>query len=370
MTGYEVYRSTSASFTPSALNRIATPATPGYVDSVPAGSYYYRVKATDGAANLSASSAEVSAASLADLAPTVSVTSPTAGSTVSGSVSLKATANDDVGVSGVQFLVDGAAFGAEDTVAPYEISWPSTEAANGTHKISARARDTAGKTTTSSEVSVTVSNSAPPANGLVLAYGFEETSGTVANDSSSTKNNGTINGAAGTASGKFGRALSFDGINDRVDVPDAASLDLTSGMTLEAWVRPTTNAGWRTAILKEMGPKTWPTLSTPPTARNPGGEILTGAYNTAAGTGALALNAWSHLASTYDGKNLRFYLNGSQVSTKALTGSMPTTANPLRIGGNAVWGEYFSGLIDEVRIYNRALSATEIGADMNAKVVP
>jgi glucose/arabinose dehydrogenase len=370
VSGYEVYRSTTPGFTPSSANRIATPAGTGYVDTIGPGTYHYRVKAADAAANLSTSSAEASAISLADLPPVVAVTAPTAGSTVSGTVTLKATASDDVGVSGVQFLVDGAAFGAEDTVAPYEISWPSTGVANGAHKISARARDTAGKTTTSSEVGVTVGNSAPPVTGLVLAFGFEETGGTTANDSSTANNNGAISGATGTASGKFGRALSFDGVNDRVDVPDSATLDLTTGMTLEAWVKPTTNAGWRTAILKELGASDLAYALYTSDGGKPRGEILTTAYSTAAGKAALTLNAWSHLATTYDGKNLRFYLNGTQISAKAVTGSMPTTANPLRIGGNTIWGEYFSGLIDEVRVYNRALSASEIGADMNAKVVP
>ncbi|HEX6154024.1 MAG TPA: LamG-like jellyroll fold domain-containing protein [Solirubrobacterales bacterium] len=371
VTGYEVYRSTSPAFTPSSANRIATPASPGYVDTVAPGTYHYRVKAIDAAANLSASSAEISAASLADLAPTVAVTSPTPGSTVAGAVTLKATAADDVGVAGVQFLVDGVAFGAEDTVAPYEISWPSTGVANGEHKISARARDTAGKTTTSSEVAVTVNNSAPPPpSGLVLAFGFEETTGTTATDGSAAKNNGTLNGATRTASGKYGRALSFDGVNDRVDVPDAASLDLSTGMTLEAWVRPTTNAGWRTAIIKERGTAGLLYALYTSNGSKPRTENFTGTDNAAAGTAALPLNAWSHIAATYDGTTLRFFVNGTQAGSKATTGAMPNTASPLRIGGNAIWGEYFSGLIDEVRVYSRALTAAEITADMNAKVVP
>ena len=124
---------------------------------------------------------------------------------------LKATATDDVGVAGVQFLVDGAPVGSEDTSSPYKFSWASTGVANGGHKIAARARDSANQTTTSSEVSVTVSNSAPPPpSGLVLAFGFEETAGTTANDSDA-KNNGTINGATSNASGKFGRARASTG---------------------------------------------------------------------------------------------------------------------------------------------------------------
>ena len=207
---------------------------------------------------------------------------------------------------------------------------------------------------------------APP--GLVLGYGFEETSGNTANDLSPFKNNGTINGATGNASGKFGRALSFDGTNDRVDVPDAASLDLTTGMTLEAWVKPTSNTGWRTAILKERGSDLLYALYAS-NGSKPRIETFTTVENTAAGTSALPLGAWSHLAATYDGANLRFYVNGVLVTTKATSGSMPNTANPLQIGGNAVWGEYFSGLIDEVRVYNRALSASEIDFDMKSAVV-
>ena len=370
VTGYEVYRSTTAGFTPSAANRVATPTATSYTDNVAAGTYYYRVKATDAATNLSNASNEAVGASLADNPPSsVTLTAPTAGATVSGTVALKATATDDVGVAGVTFLVDGTPVGAEDTSSPYEVQWASTGVGNGTHKITARARDTANQTTTSSEVTVTVSNSTPPVTGLVLAFGFEETAGTTASDSSTAKNNGTINGATSNASGKYGRALSFDGTNDRVDVPDAATLDLTTGMTLEAWVKPTTNVGWRTVILKERGSDLLYALYSS-NGSKPRAENFSGVENTAAGTTALPLNAWSHVAATYDGTSLRFYLNGALVTTKTTSGAMPNTTNPLRIGGNAVWGEYFSGLIDEVRIYNRALNEAELKADMNAKVVP
>jgi glucose/arabinose dehydrogenase/PKD repeat protein len=368
VTGYEVYRSTTSGFTPSAANRIGTPSGTSFTDPVAAGTYYYRVKAADATGNLSNASAEASGVSTADKPPTVSVASPTGG-TVSGAVTLKATASDDVGVSGVQFLVDGSAVGSEDTSSPYEVQWSSTSVPNGTHKITARAKDTAGNTTTSSEVSVTVSNTTT-SNGLVLAYGFEETSGITANDSSPAKNNGTlVNGPISTASGKFGRALSFDGVNDRVDVPDSNSLDLTTGMTLEAWVKPTTISGWRTAILKERGSDLNYALYAS-NGTKPRTENYTGTENAATGTAGIPLNAWTHLASTYDGTNLKLYVNGTLATTKATTGAMPNTANPLHIGGNAVWGEYFSGLIDEVRIYNRALNEAEVKTDMNTAVGP
>jgi hydrogenase maturation factor HypE len=88
----------------------------------------------------------------------------------------------------------------------------------------------------------------------------------------------------------------------------------------------------------------------------------------AAGGSALPLNVWSHLAGSYDGSTLRLYVNGVQVATQALTGSLVTSSGALRIGGNSVWGEYFSGLVDEVRVYNRALSPAEILTDLAAAV--
>ena len=89
----------------------------------------------------------------------------------------------------------------------------------------------------------------------------------------------------------------------------------------------------------------------------------------ARGTSALPVNTWSHIAATYDGTTLRLFVNGTQVSSAGgQRGDARHAAAPLRIGGNAVWPEWFAGRIDEVRIYNRALSATDIAADMNRPV--
>jgi lysophospholipase L1-like esterase len=96
-------------------------------------------------------------------APTVLLTAPAANASVSGSsVSLAATASDNVGVAGVQFKVDGANVGSEDTVAPYSLAWDSGTVSNGNHMITAVARDAAGNTTTSNAVTVTVNNTAAP----------------------------------------------------------------------------------------------------------------------------------------------------------------------------------------------------------------
>ena len=93
--------------------------------------------------------------------PTVSVTAPSNAATVSGSVTVSATASDNVGVVGVQFQLDGVALGAEDLTSPYSVAWDTTKTANGTHTVSAVARDAAGNKTTSS-VTITVANTTTP----------------------------------------------------------------------------------------------------------------------------------------------------------------------------------------------------------------
>jgi Concanavalin A-like lectin/glucanases superfamily len=199
--------------------------------------------------------------------------------------------------------------------------------------------------------------------GLVAAYGFEEPSGLSAVDSSGAGNTGTLAGPTRSASGRFGAALSFDGVNDRVNVADSASLDLTVGMTLEAWVRPQ-GGGWRTAILKERPGGLAYALYPSTDSNRPSAEI----HAETRGPSAVPSGVWSHLATTYDGATLRLYVNGTQVASRAATGPITVSSGALRIGGNAVWGEYFSGLIDEVRIYNRALTAGELQLDMGRAV--
>jgi len=94
-----------------------------------------------------------------DTPPTISIVAPANGANVSGtSVSVSADALDNVGVVGVQFTLDGTNLGSEVTTPPYSITWNTTAAANGSHALTAVARDGAGNTTTSGEVTVTVSN--------------------------------------------------------------------------------------------------------------------------------------------------------------------------------------------------------------------
>ena len=111
------------------------------------------------------------------VAPTVSISSPAAGTTASGTVTVTANASDNVGVAGVQFKLDGGNLGAEDATAPYSTSWDTTAATNGSHTLTAVARDAAGNTRTSAGIAVTVSNGAPSAwpnepSGMTLLSDF------------------------------------------------------------------------------------------------------------------------------------------------------------------------------------------------------
>ena len=305
-------------------------------------------------------------------APTVSVTAPADGATVSGTQSVTATAADDVGVTGVQFRLDGANLGAEDTTSPYSVSWDTRTATNGTHTLTAIARDAAGNTRTATTVTVTVTNTGPPPTAPVAAYGFEEAAGASVTDASGRANTGTITGATRTATAKYGKALNFDGVNDWVTVPDANSLDLTTAMTLEAWVRPTTASGYRTVLLKETAGNLAYALYS--SSRFGTSNVnRPSAWISAEGLGhtaALPNNAWSHLATTYDGVTWRFYLNGTQVATRTFSSLIPISTGPLRIGGNAIWEEWFRGQLDEIRVYDRALTAAEVIADRDRPVGP
>ncbi len=365
---YTIYRSTTAGFQPLPANRVGQSTSTSYADQgVLAGANYYLVTAQDVAQNVSNPSNEAAVTVFADTTPpTITLTAPTQ-TTISGVTAVSANTSDNVAVAGVQFQLDGNALGAERTALPYSLSWDSSTTSNGPHTLSAIARDAAGNKAQAS-LDVTVSNTTSTQSGLVAAYSFNEGSGVQTHDSSGQNNTGTIAGATWTASGRYGAALSFNGTNAWVTVADANSLDLTNGLTIEAWVNPTIGSGWRSVVMKETSGGLAYALYSANSSSRPEGYVHTSSDMGVAGTSAVALNTWTHLALTYDGTTLRIYANGVLVKSTAVAGVAATSASPLRIGGDSVWGEYFKGLIDEVRVYNRPLSAAEIQLDMTTPV--
>src|SRR5439155_13688093 len=199
--------------------------------------------------------------------------------------------------------------------------------------------------------------------------------GSAVADASGKGNAGPVANTTWSTAGKFGNALSFNGVNSWVTVADSTSLDLAAAMTLEAWVYPTAINGWECVLLKEATGDMCYVLYADDNGEDSGQPRRPiGAFRQGTtpfwtpGTAQLALNTWTHLAATYDGSNLRMYVNGTLASSRAVTGSINVSNGALRIGGNSVWGEYFNGLIDEVRIYKRALAQSEIQTDMNTRV--
>jgi len=210
--------------------------------------------------------------------------------------------------------------------------------------------------------------------GIVAAYSFDQGSGTTAPDATGLGHTGTLSGATWTSAGKYCGALSFDGANDRVIVADANDLDLNASWTLLAWVRPTAVAGnWRTVILKERGTNAlaYGLYANDGGSNPPAGYIKIGSNMTddsVVGPSMLPLNTWSHLALARGSNVLRLYRDGLQVASASISGNISATTNPLTIGGNGPWGEWFQGQIDEVRVYGRELSAGEVQSERDTPI--
>jgi Concanavalin A-like lectin/glucanases superfamily/VanZ like family len=147
---------------------------------------------------------------------------------------------------------------------------------------------------------------------LVAAYDFDEGAGSLLADVSGHGNTGQIVGATWIDQGRFGRALAFDGIRDMVVIPHSRWLDLTDAMTLEAWVHPTASqTGWRAIIQKEFDIYFLAGSSGAGARRPGGGGTFATSTESVIAPGAIPTHAWTHLALTYDGAALRFYVNGT-----------------------------------------------------------
>jgi Concanavalin A-like lectin/glucanases superfamily len=227
-----------------------------------------------------------------------------------------------------------------------------------------------------SDAEVQADSAAPiqtPQKSPIAAYSFDAGEGSTLEDVTGNEHDGTIEGPEWTDRGKYGNALSFNGESeDCVTVPDeSGALQLTEELTLEAWVKPSGPTENDPIIFKEalgIGGQPGYAMGIGVTSSGkPEGVIgEEGESENVEAPGKIDSNVWTHLAFTYDGAHMRLYVNGSLVATQAQADAPLAAPGDLKIGCSAWWWEEgFDGRIDEVRIYDRALSAGEIGGDMN-----
>jgi chitodextrinase len=372
VTGYRVERCTGAGCTTFA--EIASSATLAFSDGGRTASttYRYRVRAADAAGNLGSYSPIATAItpSVADIAPPTAPATLTATAISATQIDLNwSAATDNVGVAGyrVERCIGTGCTTFGQVAAPTTLTLSDGgRTAATTYRYQVRAVDAVGNLGLYSPIATATTPAAPPVPPtLVAAYSFNEGSGGTVTDSSGNGNAGVISGATWTTQGRFGQALDFNGINNLIVVAGSGSLNLTSGMTLEAWVYPTASqTGWRTVMQREVDAYFLNASTSAGALRPGGGATINGGVSTVTGPTAVPVGVWTHLAITHDGTTLTFYVNGTAVATQSASGAIETNANSLRIGGNVPYGEFFQGRIDEVRVYNRSLSAAEIQADM------
>ncbi|RLJ07123.1 MAG: hypothetical protein DRP16_04045, partial [Candidatus Aenigmatarchaeota archaeon] len=202
--------------------------------------------------------------------------------------------------------------------------------------------------------------------GLVGSWHFNEGSGTLAKDSSGYRNDGTLVNGPQWVDGKFGKALQFDGVNDYVEVPYDPSLHGFSAFSMGAWIYVNSYQDDYAIILNteteyEFGIAPDGTLQWAIHNTNPGWTWINTGY-------VVPLQQWIHIMITYDGSTIRTYVNGDEVHSRTGSGSIADDGNPVIIGWRGDKGNSpFNGAIDEVRIYNRALTQEEIKDLYDAK---
>lgn len=195
--------------------------------------------------------------------------------------------------------------------------------------------------------------------GLIGDWDFDEGNGKIAYDSSGGNNHGTLTGGA------FGGCLLFDGVDDYVSVPDSASLDLSTAITIEAWIYINE---YPTIIDGSTLSKRWAYYFDV----KPDGKIGAFTYGTNPqewfiSDSSVPLKQWTHVAFTYDGSYIKLYINGVEDKSAARTGLITTTNEWVAMGrvgtaGGVEPGRAFNGMIDEVKISNVAKTSFDLNS--------
>jgi len=222
---------------------------------------------------------------------------------------------------------------------------------------------------------VTVKIDTKPRTDLVGEWHFDEGSGVTAEDTSGNNNDGILTNmdpATDWVNGKLGKALSFDGADSYVDCGNNANLDITDKISILLWLKPN--------VVGEGGPNAGPVCKAEVGVdwswqlryNAPGGGNYMGFQFNGDPEGStwvsvkqnLSPGEWYHIAGTFDGTTLKCYLNGIDKDTTQI--SAIKSGNSTLFIGQDGWGNIFNGVVDEVKIYNKALSSAEIQADYEA----
>jgi chitodextrinase len=273
---------------------------------------------------------------------------------------------DDVAVAGYRLFRDGVLI-ASPTGLSYADGGlsPST-----TYTYAVAAFDGSGNASAPSSGFRVATLAAPTA--LAAAYGFSEGTGVTTADSSGNGVTGTLSGATWTT-GRHGSGLGFDGTSASVDLGDPAVLRTTGSLTVSAWVNESANvADDAIVVAKSSGAAGWELKSSPDTGArtfafavyDPGGGYVA-RYSTT----VRSLDTWYHVAGVYDAaaRTLDIYIDGL-LSNGTLWGTVPGSHADVSVDatiGRRAAGFFLSGVIDDVRVYNRALTVEEIQADVN-----
>lgn len=341
--------------------------------------YSYRVRASDSVGNLSAYSNIASASTppedtQAPTTPTNLAASEAGGTKINVSWSAS---TDDIAVTA--YLVErcqgnGCASFTQIASTGGVAYSDAGLSAGSSYTYRVRATDAAGNL--SSYSAQTTASTPAVAPGLITGYGFSEGSGTTTADASGNGLTGTLQSASWTASGRNGSALVFNGTSSFVDLGTLSAFPLTSSSTWSAWALPTGNPPDDGQIIAKSGSSNgWQLKTTPDTgARTFGVAVSSGSTQAQRfSRTVLSLNTWYHVAGVYNAtsQTLDIYVNGA-LDNGTLSGTVPATqSNPASINvniGRRQGGFYFIGTLDDVRVYNRALSQAEIQTDMNTPV--
>jgi hypothetical protein len=200
---------------------------------------------------------------------------------------------------------------------------------------------------------------------LVGWWKFDEGSGLLALDSSGHYNNGTLRGGPQWVVGHDDDALEFDGIDDYVEVPHDASLTMDTEVTVMAWIYAerynSAGGDWQAILAKSNAPRSYSFYTyTNGTLHFSVGA--SGAYIGSNSTGLVPLNEWAHVCAMVVDGHHQYYINGEDAGTGGAGTILPGAADTdtVRIGLSHEGGNNFLGMIDDVRIYNKALTQDEV----------